>query len=157
MANGRCALPPKIESLLPFVGLFVCVLAVAGVSGRKTMGVVETYFVSYAAIILVWPFYDPRFWLPVIPFLIAYSALALKRVIKWNSGEPIVASYVMMFVLAGLVTMVCNTVLSLSGSKFGDLYSEGHYHSTYCAVWPCGDLDSAKVDTDALHLLRSYK
>ena len=55
------ALPAIIQTILPVIGLFVCVLAAAGISGRKTIGVVETYFPSYAAISLVWPFYDPRF------------------------------------------------------------------------------------------------
>jgi len=151
------ALPAKVQTVLPVVGLSVCILAVVGASRRKTIGVVETYLASYAAIILAWPFYDPRFWLPVIPFLIAYTALALERVIKWKNGARIVKCYVMMFVLAGLVTMVSNTALSFSGPRFGDLYTGGYYHSTYCVVWHCSDLDSAKVDVDALHLLRTYK
>uniref|UniRef100_Q02CJ5 Glycosyltransferase RgtA/B/C/D-like domain-containing protein n=1 Tax=Solibacter usitatus (strain Ellin6076) TaxID=234267 RepID=Q02CJ5_SOLUE len=151
------ALPAMIQSVLPVIGLFVCLLAAAGVSGRKTIGVVEAYFLSYAAIILVWPFYDPRFWLPVIPLLIAYSALALKRLVRWKSAGHVVAGYATMFVLAGLVSMVFNTSLSFSGPKFADLYTGGYYHSTYCAVWHCRELGSERVDPDALHLLRTYK
>jgi hypothetical protein len=64
----------------------------------------------------------------------------------------------MIFVLIGLSTIASNTVLSLSGSGFGDLYAEGRYHSTYCAVWHCKDgFDPAPVDVDGLHLLRLYK
>ena len=150
------ALPPIVQACIPIIGVLVLSLMVAGVAWRPQFGVVETYFVSYSAIILVWPFYDPRFWLPVIPLLMAYSGLALKRLAQNRITVRMVEGYVMMFVFLGISSLASDTRVSFSGSGFADLYSEGRYHSTYCAVWPCKDLDSTKVDPDGVHLLRYY-
>ena len=152
------ALPPIVQDILPFIGALAFALVFGGiVSRRKQFGVVEAYVISYVAVILVWPFYDPRFWLPVIPFLIAYSGLSLRRLMQRESvARQIVRGYVLMFVVIGLVTLASNTTMSLSGSRFADVYPE--YHSTYCAAWHCKEgFDAAKVDADGLHLLRSYK
>jgi hypothetical protein len=115
------------------------------------------YFISYVAIILVWPFYDPRFWLPVIPFLIVYSGLALRRLTQSKLAIQVLVGYITMFAMLGLFTLAYSTTLSFSGSGFADAYTEGHYHSTYCAVWHCNEADLANVDLDGLHLLRYYK
>jgi len=151
------ALPWMVQDSIPLIGILAFALVFAGVAWRKERGVIETYFISYVALILVWPFYDPRFWLPVIPFLIAYSGLALKRLARAELATQILEGYVMMFVIVGLVTLASNTAVSYSVSRFADAYGAGQYHSTYCAVWHCSESDSAEVDLDALHLLHYYK
>jgi hypothetical protein len=151
------ALPRAVQDAIPAIGAAALLLIGAGVVARKHFGIVETYFISYAAVILVWPFYDPRFWLPVIPFLIAYSLVALRRLMRRRIVTHIVEAYAMMFVLMGILTLASNTRLSYSGGEFGDLYTEGRYHSTYCAVWRCKGADGATIDAEGLHLLRYYK
>jgi hypothetical protein len=151
------ALPWMVQESIPVIGILAFALVLAGVAWRKERGLIETYFISYVAFILVWPFYDPRFWLPVIPFLIAYAGVALKRLVHAEVARQILAVYVMMFVTMGLVTLASNTVVSFSFSGFADTYGAGQYHSTYCAVWHCNESDSTVVDLDALHLLRYYK
>jgi hypothetical protein len=151
------AIPQILQRIIPLIGMSVFVLVSIGVACRKQFGVAEAYFFTYVAIILVWPFYDPRFWLPVIPFLIAYCGLAVKRLIQGKVIRRIVQGYVIMFVLMGMMTLASDTKMSLAGSEFGDLCTELGYHSTYCAVWHCKDLDSAAIDLDGLRLLRFYK
>lgn len=150
------ALSLKVQAILPVVGCAVFLLMVAGAVWRK-FGVVEMYFAGYLAVLLVWPFYDPRFWLPVIPLVIAYCGLALTRLAQGKITTRMVECYVMMFALMGILTLFSSTRLSYSGTEFADLYREGRYHSTYCAVWHCSDSDSAVVDPDGLHLLRYYE
>jgi len=150
------AVPLALRGILPMVGTLALALVFAGVWWRKPFGIVETYFISYVAIILMWPFYDPRFWLPVIPFLIVYAGLALRKLIQRKLVMQIVECYVMLVALIGLLTIHSFTALSFAGAKFGDACT-GQYHSTYCAVWRCQDLDSSKIDADALHLLRYYQ
>lgn len=151
------ALPRVVQDIVPFIGFLAFALAFGGVaSRRKQFGVTEAYFVSYAAVILVWPFYDPRFWLPVIPLLIAYSGLSLRRLMRREIVAYICEGYMLMFVVLGLVTLASTTVMSFSGPRFTDGYPL--YHPTYCAAWHCKEgFDATKVDPDALHLLRSYK
>src|ERR1035437_1351297 len=151
------ALPRMVQDILPVIGILALSLVFAGVAWRKQFGVVETYFSSYVAVILVWPFYDPRFWLPVIPFLIAYSGVALRRLIQSKIVLYVFEGYVVIFAVMGLGTLAADTTVSLSGPGFADAYTNGRYHSTYCAVWHCKEVDLAKVDLDALHLLHYYK
>jgi hypothetical protein len=150
------AIPPILQGIIPVIGALTFAFVFVGVAGRNQFGVIEIYFVSYVAVILVWPFYDPRFWLPVIPFLIVYVGLALRRLIQGKTVIHIVEGYVMVFVTMGMLSLASDTMLSFSGSGFGDLYT-GQYHSTYCAVWHCKDSDSTKIDPDGLRLLRYYK
>lgn len=153
------ALPPIVQGVLPFVGAVVFSLACGGVaSRRKQFGVVEAYFIAYVGVILIWPFYDPRFWLPVIPFLIAYSGLSLWRLIQGAIAQEIFGAYVILFSVLGLVALAASTSLSFSGSKFPDEYAYREFHATYCAAWHCeGKFDATKVDQDGLYLLRRYK
>jgi hypothetical protein len=150
------ALPRIAQDCLPVIGCLALLSMCAGIVWRKQFTVVETYFVSYLAVILVWPFYDPRFWLPVLPFLFAYSGLAVKRFTQGRVASRVAESYVMMFILLGMLTLASDTWLSFSGSEFGDSYTEGRYHATYCAVWRCKDSGAGKIDPDGLHLLRYY-
>jgi hypothetical protein len=146
-----------VERALPIVGALVAVLAVGGIaSRRKRFGPVEAYVVSYVAILLVYAYYDPRYWLPVFPLLIAYCGMSLGRIAKSGIGRSALTCYLLAFGAVGMVTLTVNTALSYSGRKFADLYPE--YHATYCAAWHCREgFDPAKVDQDALQVLRSFR
>lgn len=153
------ALPPIGQNLLTAVGVLVLSLVCGGVAlRRRQFGVVEAYFIAYVAIIFVWPFADPRFWLPVIPLLIAYSGLSLRRLAQGAMAREFLRGYVVLYAVIGLVALASSTALTFSGSKFPDAYAYEEFHATYCAAWHCqGNFDATKVDQDGLHLLRTYK
>lgn len=152
-------LPPAAHDILPFVGVLVFGLACGGLaSRRKRFGAVEAYFITYVAIILVWPFYDPRFWLPVIPLLIAYSALSLGRVARVAIGGELLGAYAIAFAVMGLVALATTTSLSFSGDRFPEAYAYREFHATYCVAWHRqGNFDPKEVVQDGLYLLRRYK
>jgi hypothetical protein len=107
---------------------------------------------------MVWPFYDPRFWLPVIPLLIAYSAVSLRRVARGAMGGEFLGAYVIAFAVMGLVALAATTSLTFSGDKFPEAYGYREFHSTYCVAWHRqGNFDPKEVDQDGLYLLRKYK
>ncbi|HXN45044.1 MAG TPA: hypothetical protein VN893_00290 [Bryobacteraceae bacterium] len=153
------AVPRNGQNILLMVGLLVFALVCGGVRlRRKQFGAVEVYFISYVAILFVWPFADPRFWLPVIPLLIAYAGLSLGRLARRAVAREILRSYVVLFAVMGLVALATSTALTFSGSRFPEAYAYEEFHSTYCAAWHCqGSFDATKVDQDGLHLLRRYK
>ena len=153
------ALPPIGQHLLTALGVLVFLLVCGGVaSRRKQFGVLEAYFIAYVAILFVWPFADPRFWLPVIPLLVAYSGLSLQRLVQGTMASGLLRGYVVLFAVLGLVTLATSTALTFSGSRFPEAYAYKEFHSTYCAEWHCqGNFDATKVDQDGLHLLRTYK
>ncbi|MGO9227889.1 MAG: hypothetical protein ACLQKA_01575 [Bryobacteraceae bacterium] len=151
------ACPAIVQHALPFIGALAFLLVLGGIaSRRKRFSAVDVYFVSYLAVLLVWPFYDPRFWLPVIPLLIAYCGLSLSRLAQRGIARQILNGYLFLFAAVGLVTLTLNTAVSFSGASFTDIYPE--YHATYCAAWHCKEgFDAAKVDQDGLQVLRDYK
>ena len=115
---------------------------------------------SYSAVILVWPFYDPRFWLPVLPFLVAYVGLSLKYCVQKGISLHVFQVWVMGFAIMGLPVLASSTILSFSRSSFGDRYYVDRYHAAYCAAgyWEERGLDSTvPVDSDALRLLEAIK
>jgi hypothetical protein len=153
-------LPHAIQHLLPLVGAVTLLLLIGSIgSRRRQLTVLDVFFVSYASVLMMWPFYDPRFWLPVAPLLIAYVGLLYQKIAR--SGTAKYAKFVfrghaLVYSIMGILTLASSTVLSVSGSRFGDVYPE--YRSTYCAAGYCsGGFDETKVDEDGLHLLRAFR
>jgi hypothetical protein len=153
------AVPQNGQSILLSAGVLVFALVCGGVRARrKQFGVVEVYFIAYVAIIFVWPFADPRFWLPVLPLLIAYSGLSLRRLAQGAVARDLLRGYLVLFSVMGLLVLATTTALSFSGARFPDAYAYREFRPTYCAAWHCqGSFDATKVDQDGLYLLRRYK
>jgi hypothetical protein len=151
------ALPPAMQAALPFVGTVVFLLVLAGIaSRRRQFGVVEAYFLSYVAVLLVYPYYDPRYWLPVIPLLIAYCGVSLRRLVQAGIIRQLLTGYLLLFVVVGLVTLMLNTAVSFSGSRVAEVYPE--YRPTYCAAWHCQEgFDAARVEPDGVRLLHDFQ
>jgi hypothetical protein len=151
------ALPSVTHHLLPIVGAITSLLVCGGVfSRRKRFNTADIFFIGYVSILLVWPYCDTRFWLPVVPFLIAYAGLSFKCLMQFGFWKPIPEAYAVVFAIMGVLTLVSSTAISLSGSHFGDEYPE--YHATYCAAGYCKAASgSLQIDEDGLHLLRTYK
>ena len=153
-------LGPTMQSLLPFVGVAAFLFVLGGLFfRRRQIGVVDIFFMSYCAVILVWPFYDPRFWLPVLPFLVAYVGLSIKYCVQKGISVHVFEVWTMGFAILGLPVLASSTILSFSGSSFGDRYYVDRYHATYCAAGYCESrFDSAQeVDPDALRLLQALR
>jgi hypothetical protein len=149
-------MPMPLHALVPWVGAVLIVLTIFGLATKRSeIKPTEVFMVSYAVILFAWPYYDTRFWLPVIPLLIAYSVLSLK-----TFRLPVVmkTTYCVAFVALGLIAIVYSSRISFAGSRFPDRYGDGTLRPTYCAAFQsCQDAgDSRKVNTKALRLLRKY-
>jgi hypothetical protein len=90
------------------------------------------YFLAYTALMCVWPFYDPRFWLPLLP-LMAVMLLATLGDLqnRWSVVRLACQSYLICFFLLGLVALAFSTRISLSGRDFSELYDDGTGRMTY--------------------------
>ena len=154
------ALGPMIQRLVPFVGAAVFLLVLGGlVSRRRQLGVVDIFFISYGTVILVWPFYDPRFWLPVLPFLVAYAGLSMRYFVRKGISAHLFEAWVLGFLIMGLPTLAFGTMVTFSGVAIGDLYNTELYHATYCAAGYCkrGFDSTQAVNQDALRVLQAFK
>ena len=144
---------PGLHIFVSLIGSALLLLVLGGlVTRRQKFGPPEVYLISYMAIMFVWPFCDTRFWLPVIPLLIVYSALALRKI---KMPKAIVVVYCSGFALLGLAAIAYSTRISFAGPKFPDRYASGNLRPTYCvALHACTDV--RKPDPKALLLIQEF-
>lgn len=149
-------MPTLLHAMVPWVGLVSILLTFFGLTTkRRGIGPTEMFLVCYTGILFAWPYYDTRFWLPVIPLLVAYSALSVKRL---RLPFCVVTIYCVVFAVFGFIAIAYSTRITFAGSKFPDRYGDGNLRSTYCsALQSCPDGgNSKKVDAKVLRLLRQY-
>jgi hypothetical protein len=149
--------PTELHVVVPWMGLLLFLLTLFGLaSKRRKISPTEVFLVCYMGILFAWPYYDARFWLPVIPLLIAYSVLAVRSL---RFPRVVVTIYCIVFATLGFGAIAYSTRISFAGSKFPDKYGDGYLRPTYCAAFQsCRDGgDSNKVNAKALRLLREYK
>ncbi len=82
---------------------------------RRRWTVFEPYLAVYAAIISVWPFYDARFWLPVIPIiaLIVVDEIRTHEVTIRRPVRIAINAYALYFLLTGVAAHGVNLARSL--------------------------------------------
>jgi hypothetical protein len=112
-----------------------------------------TYLIAYMALILPWPFTDPRFWLPALPFVFLAIAEGIATVFRHRPNLRLVAAYVVTFCVLGLAALGYSTWLTFSGPRFPARYGDGILRTAYQAN--CSSA-SADVNPRALDLLRRY-
>jgi hypothetical protein len=132
--TSMAKLPRSLQAVFPCAGAIGAFLVCLGAARRAKFGIVDAYAVSYTAILLVWPYRDCRFWLPVFPILAAYSWLALEGIAaaQWVSGARV--AYIAAFSLMGCVGLYYSSQISLSGERFPDLYGGGIYRDSYRVI-----------------------
>ena len=139
--------------LLPLgaAAFFVFVTGVFAMRSRAPW--LFAYLIAYAALILPWPFTDPRFWLPAMPFVFLAIAEGIATVFRQIPKQPLVAAYVVTFFLLGFAALGYSIWLTFSGTRFPDRYGDSLLRTAYHA-----DCSSASADANqrALGLLRRY-
>lgn len=147
-------LPAGLSVLLLLVGAATFLIFVTGVFAlRDRARWLFAYLVAYSALILPWPFTDPRFWLPVMPFVCVAIAEGISVVFAHAPKLAIVAPYMIAFCVVGFGALGYSTWLTFSGPKFSARYGDGLLRTAYQAN--CSSA-SANADQRALELLRRY-
>jgi hypothetical protein len=148
-------LPPwTYGATLAFGGLtLICFLVgIVRVGGRSRW--LAGYLISYSLLIFPWPYTDPRFWTPAMPFVLVAMYLGAKAI--WKSlPDAAIAAYCVMFCLAGFGALAYSTSLTFAGPQFAYRYGDGRLTSTYLAH--CSSTPPDFEERDALHLLQRYE
>jgi hypothetical protein len=153
--------PSLLRVALPLAGAVALLFYLVGLWGRRTsVGALEVFLIAYSAILLVWPYYGPRFWLPVIPPFLAFVWLGAQEIVaKIRLPRPastaMCVAFVVVFLLLGATALVYSTRISLAGEKFPERYGSGILTETYRAALGQAH-DPKKVDQRALRLLKRY-
>ena len=118
----------------------------------------DVYFISYASIVLIWHYQDPRFWLPVLPFLFLF----LYRGISISSYMGIhkigIISWLSIYGGMGFIALIYSTHLTFSEADFPDRYGGGAYKEMYRSAFTGREFVSGSKDMNLkFELLQLYE
>jgi hypothetical protein len=129
-----CNLPIEKLAHLPMVyllGIVPVALIVLGFIRRKRLGTLEIFLLCYIGIMVIWPYRDARFWIPVLPFMLVIANDGFES-IQIPVIKPFIKYvYLAVFSLAGLAALGSSTRLSIAGDRFADLYGAPATRATY--------------------------
>lgn len=118
--------------------------------------VVKAYLVLYSVLMFNWPFYDPRFWVPVVPFIIYTALQALPA--EWNWRRVTVNVYFIVYGLVGAGAIGYFTYMGFNKEVFAQKQAAGSYRNEY-EIYFYGkpSTDTARTyDPLALDILKKY-
>jgi len=116
------------------------------------------YLLGGAAIVFVYPWFDTRLWLPFFPFLMGYILLGLRQIAPSRALRPAILVYTCCFCVLGVAALIFSTRLSFAGSRFPDLFGDGHFRATYrLALLKEQPAAGERIDPDGLYLLRRFE
>jgi hypothetical protein len=152
-------LPLPVVPMVAIVGGAAISLVGYGMWIRRRISIVEIFFVSYMAIMFVWPYVDSRFLIPVLPFILIYGFFGIKnvrfKIAGWETS--FVATIIAFHMLTGAVALAYNTRLSLSCERFPLLFGDGVRRATYCHhLKSCPVEDDAQIDMSTLRVLQAF-
>ncbi len=118
--------------------------------------IVRIYLLFYGVIMFSWPFYDPRFWVPVIPLL---SAILLQTPVdKSKAIKGFGSLYLGVYMLLGVAALSFATYLCFNKKEFARHHANGVYRNEYETHFfgkPLSDT-ATQVNPFDLHVLDRY-
>lgn len=128
------------------------VVALGFWSRRGRFGCVDAFVLPYLLLLCVWPFHYARFWLPVLPLLIGYGALAVGRSAAFRG-------YLVAYAAAGIAALGYSTLLTFAApGPFADGHSLGVMKNTYRAAFGLPPApDGGRVNARAVRVLKRFE
>ena len=117
---------------------------------------VKLYLVFYSIIIFFWPYFDPRFWVPIVPFLIAILMQAVKLISP--RMRIVVSAYFICYTMAGLASIGYYTYTSLNKHALSEKQDASIWQNEYEQYFfgrPITHPD-AKVREKIIRILEKY-
>jgi hypothetical protein len=119
--------------------------------------IVKIYLLFYALLMFNWPFYDPRFWVPVIPLIIAVAVEAALQ-IKNRIGKIVVTLFLLAYAALGAGAVGYLTYTSLHKEAFARSQAIGVYRNEYETRFygrPLSDT-ARRIDPLVMNILNKY-
>jgi len=117
--------------------------------------VVTVYLVLYLALIFNWPFYEARFFFPIMPLVLAVYLLHFVTASRLQ--QRVGVAFLCYYLLAGIFVLVYYTRLSLDKEFMMKRHDAGKWQTEYGYLFSGRPVsDSTQVDLKALYILRKY-
>jgi len=157
--TSAAKLPTSLRGIVFATGLVVPILLVLGARQRRRLAAIDVYTASYLGILLVWPYQDARFWIPLFPVFLGYAWLALARYADYRALRWVGVTYLAAFSLLGVVALAYSTWISLAHDRFPERFAGGVYRGSYRAAWSPEAVPAdqhARVDPQIVRLVQRY-
>jgi hypothetical protein len=117
--------------------------------------IVKCYMAFYGLLLFNWPFYDPRFWVPVIPVMVAVICQASYRG-KWLKAALAIPLFI--YICSGVVSIGYITYTSFNKEVLARKQANGVYRNEYeIHFYGKPQSDTAKhIDPFLVHLLDKH-
>jgi hypothetical protein len=118
--------------------------------------IVKAYLAFYTVLMFDWPFYDPRFWIPVLPLIAA--VIAQLPLPKARMPRILATVFCAAYIMLGVVAVGYMTYTSLNKKVMARTQANGVYRNEYETVLFGKPLtDTARhIDPDALSIINRY-
>jgi MFS family permease len=118
--------------------------------------IVKAYLAFYFILIFNWPFFDPRFFVPMVPLMIA--SLVAVPVKKNQFGKILTVVFCIAYIIGGVVATGYTTYTSLNKEVLARKHANGVYRNEYETHFYKAPLsDTAKrTDPGILRILNRY-
>jgi hypothetical protein len=118
--------------------------------------IVKAYLLFYSVLMFDWPFYDPRFWVPVIPLIAA--SLFLTPFPKGKPARILLPVFFAFYICLGAVSVIYMTYTSLNRKVMARTQANGVYRNEYETVLfgrPLSDT-AHDIDPAVLSVLKRF-
>ncbi len=126
---------------------------------NRNMLPVALYFISYSALMIAWPYYDTRFWLPMLSVLVILCFSSIREITPDSRiRKYMIPAWILCYFALGIVAVGYTTRITLSGKNFSEVYADGNLKMTYRFAFENGlPVEMSKVQCRHLRLLRVFE
>lgn len=117
---------------------------------------IRMYLLFYVIIILNWPYYDPRFWVPVLPLLVVVVLQTPFSSKAWLKGMS--RLYLTFYIALGLFAAAYSLYVGMDKERFAQKQASGVYRNEYEIEFfgkPQSDT-ATHIDNEVLNILKKY-
>jgi hypothetical protein len=107
---------------LPVLGVATAALFLLAFTRMRWRSTTLIYLVTYVMVLVVWPYYTSRHWMPIVPLLVLHTVTAVHSIPKGMAARIALRSYVFWFIATGAAALAFTTRISLAGENFRSRY-----------------------------------
>jgi hypothetical protein len=153
-------LPSSLTPVLTVIGaIVIAALSYSVVKYYKAAPVVTVFVAIYGALLVVAPWHDERYWLPLMPALVIYLGIAVKDWLRSRAAKAVLLGVLAWFVVFGFAAMGYTLRITWAGTRFPELYGDGNLALTYAVAYgqlEAKDVPATQFNLQAFWLMRRF-
>jgi len=152
---------PKLIRVIFLIGgiaIFLWTIYLLFLRKSRIPPILSIYLVLYFILMFNWPFYDPRFWVPVLPIYLAIIAQQPIVSLENKVLRITAVSAFLFYFFLGVISVSYFTITSFNHDLLARTQAAGFYKREY-EIFFYGDKkldDDVKSDSTIVHLLQRF-